>query len=205
MASRTVVDSVERVTGPSPNAASLAAALAQLRARYPGVIIERYLDRVPTIAATAFLAPGVSVVGAVVLADDVSIWFGSVVRADVNRVEIRERSNLQDGVVVHLGDRDPTFVGPEVVVGHRAVLHGCTIEGGCLVGIQSTILDGARIGEGSVIGACALVTSGMHVPPHSLVLGAPAKVIKTLTAEDEVFHRKLAAKYCNLAHNYKIG
>jgi carbonic anhydrase/acetyltransferase-like protein (isoleucine patch superfamily) len=104
-----------------------------------------------------------------------------------------------------VGDRDPTLVAEEVVVGHRAVLHGCRIGGGSLVGIGATLLDGVRVGEGSVIGAGALVIAGTEIPAHSLVLGAPAKVTRTLTAADEVFHRALAGKYVRLAHNHRVG
>ena len=158
-----------------------------------------------TIAPTAFIAPGAVLVGEVTLGDQASVWYGCVLRGDVNRIEIHERSNIQDGTVIHLGDRDPTIVGEEVVVGHRAVLHGCVVEGGCLIGIQSSVLDGAVIGRGSVVGSGALVTPGTKIPPHSLVLGVPGKVVKTLTAADEEFHRRLAGKYIRLAHNHREG
>lgn len=205
MASRTVVDSVVRVEAPPAGAAAAEARASALRARFPGAIVERYLDRAPEVGERVRLAPGAAVIGDVLLADDVSVWYGCVVRGDVSRVEIRERSNVQDGTVIHLGDRDPTFVAEEVVIGHRAVVHGCRIGGGTLVGIQATILDGAVIGEGSIVGAGALVTAGTVVPPHSLVLGAPGKVVRTLTAADEAMHRGLAHKYVRLAHNYRVG
>ena len=128
-----------------------------------------------------------------------------MVRGDVNRVEIRQRSNIQDGAVVHLGDLDPTFVDEDVVVGHRAVLHGCHIGAGSLIGIQATVLDGVVVGEGSIIGAGSIVTAGTHVPARSLVLGIPGKVIKQLSLDDELFHRKLAGKYTRLAQNYLRG
>jgi len=205
MASRTVVDSVEIVTGPPRDVAAIEAQIAALRRRFPGAILERYLDRAPIVGERVRIAAGAAVVGAVTLADDVSVWYGCVLRADVNRIEVRERSNVQDGAVVHLGDHSGTFVAEEVVIGHRAVIHGCRIGGGTLVGIQATILDDAVIGEGCVIGSCALVTAGMIVPPHSLVVGVPGKVVKTLTAEDEAFHRRLAGKYTRLSHNYREG
>jgi carbonic anhydrase/acetyltransferase-like protein (isoleucine patch superfamily) len=202
---RTVVDSVCAVSNQPQNIEALNADLHALRTRYPGATIERYLDKIPEIAADVYLAPTSVVVGSVVLGEQVSIWHGVVIRGDVNRVEIRNRSNIQDGSVVHLGDLDPTFVDEDVVVGHRAVLHGCHIEAGCLIGIQSTVLDGVIVGEGSVVGAGAIVTSGTRIPPRSLVLGIPGKVVKKLTEEDEAFHRKLAAKYVRLAHNYLHG
>ena len=205
MASRTVVDSVEQVNSRPEGLQALQSALEALRTRFPGAIFDRYLDKIPSAGARAHVAAGAAVVGDVVLGDDVSVWYGCVLRGDVNRIEIRERSNIQDGSVVHLGDRDPTLVAEEVVVGHRAVLHGCRVGAGTLVGIQATILDGAVIGEGSVIGSCALVTAGTVVPPRSLVLGMPGKVVKQLGPDDEAFHRKLAMKYVRLTHNHREG
>ncbi|MEZ4451004.1 MAG: gamma carbonic anhydrase family protein [Nannocystaceae bacterium] len=205
MTSRTIATSVRCVDGPTPEGAALERALDDLRRRFPGAIIERYLDRAPRLGERVRIAAGAAIVGDVELADDVSVWYGAIVRGDVNRVEVRERSNLQDGAVVHLGDEDGVLIAEEVVVGHRAVIHGARIGGGTLVGIQATILDGAVIGEGSVIGACALVTAGTEIPPHSLVLGAPARVIKRLDAAAEAFHRELALKYVRLQHNYRVG
>lgn len=205
MASRTIVDSVTPVDRPPAHVEALTAALAELSARHPGAVFARYLDRAPQIDPSAFIAPGAAIIGAVRLGPRTSVWFQCVLRGDVNRIEIGAGSNLQDGTVVHLGDDDPTIVGEDVVVGHRAVLHGCTIGDGTLVGIQSTVLDGATIGHGSIVGAGALVTAGADIPPRSLVLGAPAKVVRTLTAADEDFHRRLAAKYTRLAHNYRVG
>lgn len=205
MASRTIVDSVTRVDGPPPDLPLVAARLDALRERFPDVLLERYLDRIPRIGDRVFLARGAAIVGNVHLGDDTSIWFGCILRGDVNRIDLRERSNLQDGVVVHVGDSDATLVAEEVVVGHRAVLHGCRIGAGSLVGIGAILLDGVKVGEGSVIGAGALVTAGTEIPPRSLVLGAPAKVVRTLTSADETFHRALAGKYVRLAHNHRVG
>lgn len=205
MAIRTLTDSVEPVSGPPADLADLEARLAALRARFPGAILERYLDRLPRAGARVRVAAGAALVGEVELGDDVSVWYGCVLRGDVNRIVVGARSNLQDGTVVHLGDLDPTVLGADVVVGHRAVLHGCTIGDGCLVGIQATVLDGAQIGHGSVIGAGALVTAGTVVPPRSLVLGAPAKVVRTLGDDAEAFHVALAAKYVRLQGNYRNG
>ncbi len=205
MASRTVVDSVVAVQGPPDNLEALERALADLRGRYPGAVVERYLGRVPQVAPDVHVATGAALVGDVRLAQGVSVWFGCVLRGDVNVIEVRERSNIQDGTVVHLGDDDPTLICEEVVVGHRAVVHGCTIGGGTLVGIGATVLDGARVGEGCVIGAGALVPAGREIPARSLVLGVPGKVVRTLTAADEQFHRQLAGKYTRIAHNYRVG
>ncbi|MEZ4385042.1 MAG: gamma carbonic anhydrase family protein [Nannocystaceae bacterium] len=205
MASRTIATSVVKVDGPPAGVEALEERLASLRARHPGALIERYLDRVPKLGERVRIAPGAAIVGDVELADDVSVWYGCVLRGDVQRIEVRARSNVQDGTVVHLGDDDGVLIDEEVVIGHRAVIHGCRIGAGTLVGIQATILDGAVIGEGSVIGASALVTAGAVIPPRSLVLGVPGKVVKRLTAADEAFHRGLAGKYVRLAHNYRVG
>lgn len=205
MAIRTVPTSVQPVAGPPANLEALDAALRELRARFPGAVIHRYLDRVPRIAESVHVAEGAVLVGDVALGEQASVWYGCVLRADLNRIVLGPRSNLQDGTVVHLGDRDPTVVGADVVVGHRAVLHGCTIEDGCLIGIQATVLDGAVIGHGSIVGAGAVVPAGLVVPPRSLVLGLPAKVVKPLDEQAEAFHRELAAKYVRLHHNHRVG
>lgn len=205
MAIRTVTDSVSPVTGPPADLPAIEARLAALRARFPGVIVERYLAAVPVVGARVHVATGAALVGAVELADDVSIWYGCVLRGDVSHIRVGPRSNLQDGTVVHLGDHDPTEVGADVVVGHRAVLHGCRVGDGCLIGIQATLLDGVEVGHGSVVGAGALVTAGTVIPPRSLVLGAPAKVVKTLGDDAEAFHVALAAKYVRLQHNHRVG
>jgi carbonic anhydrase/acetyltransferase-like protein (isoleucine patch superfamily) len=205
MASRTVTSSVPVAGGPPADLPRIEAALAALRARFPGVIVDRYLDRVPTAAADVFVAPGAALVGDVSLGEGASVWYGCVLRGDVNRIVVGARSNLQDGTVVHLGDTDPTVVGEDVVVGHRAVLHGCTAEDGCLIGIQATVLDGCRIGRGSIVGAGAVVPAGTVVPPHSLVLGTPGKVVRTLEPALEDFHRALAGKYLRLQTNYRRG
>lgn len=193
------------VSGPPTNVEALEEQLRTLRGRYPGAIVERYLSHVPDVASSVRIAAGAAVVGRVVLGEKVSVWYGCVLRGDVNRIEVRARSNLQDGTVVHLGDDDAVLVDEDVVVGHRAVLHGCTVGAGTLVGIQSTLLDGVVVGEGSIIGSGALVTAGTRIPPRSLVLGMPGKVVKTLTASDEDFHRRLAGKYIRLSHNYTVG
>ena len=205
MSSRTIADSVVRVSAPPAELRELEAQLAALRARYPGVFLQRYLAALPRIAGDVYVAPGATLVGDVELAESVSIWPGCVLRGDVNRIQIGPRSNLQDGTVVHVGDRDAALIGADVVVGHRAVLHGCSIEDAVLVGIQATVLDGSVIGHASVIGAGAVVTAGTIIPPHSLVLGVPAKVQRSLSESEEAFHRELAAKYTRLAHNYRHG
>jgi carbonic anhydrase/acetyltransferase-like protein (isoleucine patch superfamily) len=199
----TIATSVTVVEGPLPDAEALEARLAELRRRFPRAILDRYLDKLPAFGARVLVAPGAALAGDVRLADDVSIWYGAVLRGDLRPVSVGARTNIQDGTVIHVADDGPCEIGADVVVGHRAMVHACRIEDACLIGMQSTILDGAVIGAGSIIGAGAVVTPGKKIPPRSFVLGMPAKVVRELTAEDEAFHRALAAKYVRLKENYR--
>jgi carbonic anhydrase/acetyltransferase-like protein (isoleucine patch superfamily) len=132
-----------------------------------------------------FIAPGAVVIGDVVLHDKASVWFNCVLRGDADRIEIGAGSNIQDGTVVHADSGFPTKVGEKVTVGHNAMLHGCTIGDGSLVGIGAVVLNGATVGKGCLIGANALVTEGMEVPDGSLVLGSPAKIKSQLSVEQQ--------------------
>ena len=205
MSSRTVVDSIEEVSGPPDNLAQLEAVLGGLRRRFPDATIDRYLGAVPALADRVHLASGAVLVGDVRLAEDVSVWHHSVLRADINFIEIGPRTNIQDATVIHLGDRDPAIIGSEVVIGHRAVIHGCRIEDGVLIGIGATVLDGAVVGQGSVVAAGAVVTPGTVIPARSLVVGAPAKIKRELAPAIEEQTRALAHKYVRLFHNYRRG
>lgn len=198
----TIATSVEVIPGPLPDAEALDRQVADLRRRFGRAIIDRYLGGVPRAGARVLVAPGAALVGDVHLGDDVSIWYGAVLRGDLASVFVGERSNIQDGAVLHVADDTPCYVGAETVVGHRAMLHACRVEDGCLIGMQATILDDAVIGQGSVVGAGALVTQRTVIPPRSLVLGAPARVVKTLSESDEAFHRAAANKYVRLKENY---
>jgi carbonic anhydrase/acetyltransferase-like protein (isoleucine patch superfamily) len=199
----TIATSVTVVDGPLADAAALDARLAELRRRFPRAILDRYLATLPAAGERTLIFPGAAVVGAVHLGDDVSIWYGAVLRGDLSPVSVGARTNIQDGAVVHVADDAGCQIGADCVVGHRAMVHACRVEDACLIGMQSTILDQAVIGAGSVVGAGALVTARTVIPPRSLVLGAPAKVVRALTAEDEAFHRALAAKYVRLKENYR--
>jgi gamma-carbonic anhydrase len=198
----TIATSVTVVDGPAANAAELDARVGELRGRFPRAIVDRYGDKLPVAGARVLVAPGAALVGAVQLGDDVSIWYGAVLRADLAPIVVGPRANVQDGTVVHVADDTPCLIGAETVVGHRVMLHACRVGEGCLIGMQSTVLDDAVIGDGSVVGAGALVTQRMVIPPRSLVLGAPAKVVRKLTEDDERFHRAVAAKYVRLKENY---
>jgi carbonic anhydrase/acetyltransferase-like protein (isoleucine patch superfamily) len=195
--------SVTALTGPLPDAAELDARVDVLRRGFPRATIDRYLRALPVFGARVLLAPGAAVAGDVTLGDDVSIWYGAVLRGDLAAVRVGARSNIQDGTVIHVADGGPCEVGEETVVGHRAMLHACRVEDGCLVGMQATILDGAVVGHGSVVGAGALVTQRTVIPPRSLVLGAPARVVRGLEEKDEAFHRAMAHKYMRLKENYR--
>lgn len=198
----TSTTSVPVVAGRHVDADALDARVEELRRRFPRAVIERYLDLLPTVAEGVLVCPGAALVGEVQLAEDVSIWFGAVLRGDLAPVSVGRASNIQDGSVLHVGDHSPCRVGQEVVVGHRVMLHGCRVEDGCMIGMQATILDDAVIGEGSLVGAAALVTQGTVVPPGSLVLGAPAKVLRPVSEDDRKAYRALAAKYVRLKQNY---
>ena len=165
--------------------------------------LARFLDAAPAIHPTAFVAPGAAVIGDVTLGEESSVWFHTVLRGDINRIVIGPRSNVQDGAVVHLADDFGTTVGELVTVGHKAILHACTVGDEVLVGMGAIILDGAEIGARSIIGAGALVTGGKKIPPGSLVLGSPAKVVRTLSLEEQAGIKVWAEKYVALARAYR--
>jgi len=165
--------------------------------------LQRYLDAIPNIHPSAFVAPGAAVIGDVTLAEESSVWFQTVLRGDINRIVIGPRSNVQDGAVVHLADDYGAYVGELVTVGHKAILHACTIADEVLVGMGAIVLDGAEIGARSIIGAGALVTGGKKIPPGSLVLGSPAKVVRTLSLEEQADIKVWAEKYVALSRSYR--
>lgn len=157
----------------------------------------------PVIHEDAYIAPGAVVVGAVTVGARAGIWFGCVLRGDINRIVIGEESNIQDGTIVHVSDDLPAIVGARVSVGHRAIIHACEIGDETLVGMGAIVMDGARIGPRCVIAAGALVTKGTVVPEGSLVMGAPAKVVRQLSAEEQAANAKLALKYVAVAAGHR--
>jgi carbonic anhydrase/acetyltransferase-like protein (isoleucine patch superfamily) len=165
--------------------------------------LETYLDQSPQIDASAYVASGAVVIGAVTLAKNSSVWHNAVLRGDINSIEIGEGSNVQDGSVVHLADDFGVKIGTYVTIGHMAMIHACTIGDECLVGMHATILDGAVIGAQSIIGAGALVTKGTAIPEGSLVLGSPAKVIRTLTDTERAGLKAMAEKYVVVSQEHK--
>ena len=152
----------------------------------------------PEIDPTAWIAPGAVVAGRVSLGPDVGVWYTTVVRADMESVSIGAGSNLQDGTVVHADPGFPAVIGAGVSVGHRAVLHGCTVEDDCLIGMGAVVLNGAVIGRGSLIAAGAVISPGTEVPPGSLVAGVPGKIRRELTEEQIDATRMNAAAYRHL-------
>jgi carbonic anhydrase/acetyltransferase-like protein (isoleucine patch superfamily) len=159
----------------------------------------RIFDREPQVHDEAWVAPTATLIGDVELHARASVFYGSVLRADRDRIVIGERSNLQDGVVVHGDPGHPTIVGAGVSVGHRAVLHGCTVEDDCLIGMSATVLNGVVIGRESLVAAGAVVLEGTIVPPRSLVAGVPAKVRRDLTDDEVAGIRRNAETYLMLS------
>jgi gamma-carbonic anhydrase len=161
--------------------------------------LTRYLDATPRLEEAAFVASTATVVGDVCLGPDVSIWYGAVLRADINFIRIGEASNLQDGAIVHLSNDRGVEVGTRVTVGHRGILHACRVGDECLIGMGATVLDGADIGARSIIGANSLVPEGMVIPPGSLVYGTPARIVRVLTEAEQSGIRNVALKYVEVA------
>jgi gamma-carbonic anhydrase len=169
------------------------------------MILKNFLlpETKPFVHESAFIAAGAIVVGAVTLAEQSSVWYGAVLRGDINRISLGEQTNVQDGCVLHVSDDFPCVLGARVTVGHRAVVHACTVEDEVLIGMGAIILDGAHIGARSIIAAGALVTKGMRVPEGSLVMGAPARVVRTLSVEEQRANGQLALKYVEISRRYR--
>jgi len=167
-------------------------------------MIKAYKDKQPQIHTTAFVAGNATIIGDVVIGAESSVWFNATVRGDVNFIRVGARTNIQDAVVVHVTkDFYSTTIEDEVTIGHSATIHGCHIERGCLIGIGAIILDGARIGHHSIIAAGALVTPRTIVPPHSMVMGSPAKVKRELTDEELASLERYWRNYVEYTKEYK--
>ena len=162
------------------------------------MLIRSFQDFTPQIHPSARLAETAAVIGDVALEENVTIWYGAVLRGDVGPIRIGRGSNIQDNCTVHCAVDVPTVVGENVVVGHGAILHSCTVGDGCLVGMGSILLDGCVIGEGSVIAAGALVPPGKSIPPRSLVMGVPGRVVRQVTEEEAAATLANAARYVEL-------
>lgn len=164
-------------------------------------------DHAPRLAAPEriWIAPDAHVIGDVVLEEDVSIWFGAVLRGDNEPIVIGARSNVQEGAMLHADPGFPLTVGEDVTIGHHAILHGCTVGAGALIGMGATVLNGARIGAGSLVGANALVTEGKAFPERSLILGSPAKAVRTLDEAAVERIRGSALHYVRNARRFAAG
>ena len=159
----------------------------------------------PRIAASAWVADSAQVMGNVELADDCSVWFGTVIRGDTDEIRVGRGTNIQDGSVLH-ADRDkPLHIGEDVTVGHQVMLHGCTVGDGSLIGIGAVVLNGAKIGKGCIVGAGALVTEGKEFPDGSMILGSPAKAVRALTPEQQEGLRWSARHYVENAQRFRTG
>ena len=165
--------------------------------------LKYYLNQTPEIDDSVYIASGAVVVGAVSIAEQSSVWHNCVLRGDINHIEIGEGSNIQDGSVVHLADNYGVTIGNYVTVGHMAMIHACTIGDECLIGMHTTILDGSEIGEQCIVGAGSLVTKGTKAPPGSLMIGSPAKVIRSLSKQERDEIRHWADKYVIVSRAHK--
>lgn len=169
-------------------------------------MIRKYKGIEPKIHPSAFIAENAVIIGDVEIGEDSSVWYGCVIRGDVNRIRIGDRTNVQDGTVIHVSRAQfdgPTIIGDEVTIGHGAMIHGCTIEDGALIGIGATVLDGVRIGKQAFIAAGSLVTPNTVVPPRTMVMGSPARVKKELSEADLVDLEDFWKSYVEILPDYR--
>jgi carbonic anhydrase/acetyltransferase-like protein (isoleucine patch superfamily) len=166
-------------------------------------LIQSYRDKIPRIHESAFIAGNATVVGDVVIGRDASVWFGSVVRADVHFIRIGARTNVQDLTVMHVNHgKNPTILEDDVTVGHRAILHGCHVKRGSLIGMGAVLLDDVVVEEGSFVAAGSVVSPGTVVPAGKLARGVPARVVRDLTEEEILDIQRSAESYCSLKNEY---
>lgn len=166
-------------------------------------MIRSFKDKSPVIHETVFVAEDAVIIGDVEIGENSSVWFGCILRGDVNYIRVGKRTNIQDSTVIHVSSKTrPTVLEDEITIGHRVTLHGCHIESNCLIGIGSIILDGARIGRHSLVAAGSLVTPNTIVPPRSLVMGSPARVKRELTGEEVEKYSRNWPNYVELSKIY---
>jgi len=167
-------------------------------------MIKSFQHLQPKIHETAFIAENATVIGDVEIGENSSVWFGSILRGDVNFIRVGARTNIQDGCILHVSAKThPTILEDEVTLGHRVTLHGCHIETGCLIGIGAIVMDGARVGRNSLVGAGSLVTPDTQIPPRTLVLGSPARVKRELTDEEIKDLEKFWRNYVSYSQIYR--
>ena len=168
-------------------------------------MIYQFEDRKPALPEEYYVADSASVIGDVTLRNQSSIWFGAVLRGDIEPIIVGERSNIQDNSVAHTSRNQPMILGDDVTVGHKVTLHGCRVGNNCLIGMGAILLDGCEIGDNCIIGAGSLIGMGKKIPPGSLAVGSPARVIRTLDEEDLINIRGFAARYVALQARYRAG
>ena len=162
-----------------------------------------YQDKLPSLGAGVFLAPSAELAGEIEAGEDCSFWFHTAARGDVNWIRIGARTNVQDGTVLHVThERFPLLIGADVVIGHSCMIHGCTLEDACLVGIGARILDGAVVESGAQVGAGAVVPPGMRVPAGQLALGVPARLVRRLSDSERDGIREIARRYVRVKDEY---
>ena len=161
--------------------------------------------RVVLRGAHHYIAPDASLIGSVTLENEANVWFNVVIRADNDQITIGEQTNVQDGSVLHVDPGYPMTLGRRVTIGHKVMLHGCTVGEGALIGINSVIMNGARIGKGALIGANSLIAEGKQIPDGVLVLGSPGKIVRELKQEEKDFLLKIADGYVERARQYRTG
>jgi carbonic anhydrase/acetyltransferase-like protein (isoleucine patch superfamily) len=170
------------------------------------MILRGHAGKKPVLGKGVFVAENAAIIGDVVIGDESSIWYATTVRGDVMPIRIGARTSIQDNTVIHVtSDYAGTDIGDDCTIGHSAIIHACTVESFCLIGMGAILLDGARIGTGSLVGAGALVTPGTNIPPGSLVIGSPAKVKRPLNEKEREQIRYGAAHYVELARAYIAG
>lgn len=166
-------------------------------------MIRSFNNITPKIAASAFVADDAIIIGDVEIGEDASVWFGSIIRGDVNFIRIGARTNIQEGTIIHVSSKTHSTVLEEyITVGHRVTLHGCHVESGCLIGIGAILMDGVRVGANSLVAAGSLLTPGIQIPQNSLVMGSPAKVKRELTADELAYLDKSWQNYVELKKHY---
>jgi len=167
-------------------------------------VLRSYRGQSPRIHPTAYVDESAQVIGDVEVGEESSVWMCVVIRGDVHRIRIGRRTNVQDGSVVHaMKDTHPTMIGDNVTIGHAAVVHGCTVDDQCLIGMGAILLNGAHVGTQSIVAAGTLVTEGMNVPPRSLVMGSPGKVKRLLTHAEIVEIQMYADRYVSYRLDYQ--
>lgn len=165
-------------------------------------MIRGYMGKKPYIKSSAFIAEGTIIIGDACIGDCSSIWYGTVIRGDVNKIIIGSHTNIQDNCTIHCARDIPTVIGDYVTIGHGAVIHGCSIADNCLIGIGAIVMDGSEIGEHSIVGAGALITPGQKIPPCSMVVGLPGKVVRSVTDSEKEGIRRSAHGYVQLSKKY---